>query len=61
MAADHRQSYSITRLYLVGARMLDEYSRNDAVEDYVQMHPDADPAQVRAELDREMARELAEQ
>lgn len=59
MAADHRQDYSILRLYLVGVRMTDDYSRDDAVEDYVQIHPDADAAKVRAELDREMTKELA--
>jgi hypothetical protein len=59
MGTDHRQDYSILRLYLVGARMHDDYSRDDAVEDFVRMHPDADPAEVRAELDREMAKELA--
>ena len=61
MAVDHRQDYSILRLYLVGARMHDDYTRDEAVEDYVQMHPDVDPKTVRAELDREMAKELAEQ
>lgn len=61
MAADHRQSYSILRLYLVGSRMTDDYSRDDAVSDYVELHPGADPVAVRAELDREMAKELAEQ
>lgn len=59
MAADHRQDYSILRLYVVGQRMTDDYSRDDAVEDYIGMHPEADPVKVRAELDREMAKELA--
>jgi len=60
MGTDHRQDYSILRLYLVGVRMHDDYSRDEAVADYLVLHPSAKKVEVRAELDREMAEELAE-
>lgn len=59
MSTDHRQDYSILHLYLVGARMTDDYTRDNAVEDYLRLHPEADGAEVRAELNRELAKELA--
>lgn len=53
--ADHRQNYSPTTLYLAGNRMTDGYSVSDAVEDYLRMHPDADEAEVRAEVEKAAA------
>lgn len=47
---DPRQDYTPTRLLVVGRRMTDDYSVDDAVADYLRMHPAADEAQVRAEL-----------
>jgi hypothetical protein len=38
-------------LYARGGRMFDEYTVMDGVEDYVQLHPGADPAAVRAEIE----------
>jgi hypothetical protein len=38
-------------LYAKGGRMFDEYTVEDGVEDYVQLHPGADPAAVRAEIE----------
>jgi hypothetical protein len=50
--ADHRQSYTPTTLYLAGNRMTDDYSVSDAVEDFLRMHPEANEAEVRAEVEQ---------
>ena len=48
---DHRQAYSPTDLFIVGQRMTDRYTADHAVADYMTMHPDADEAAVRAEIE----------
>ena len=50
MKPDHRQDYSPTTLYVAGLRMTNDYTVAD-VEDYMRMHPDADEAAVRAEVE----------
>jgi ribosomal 50S subunit-associated protein YjgA (DUF615 family) len=50
--ADHRQDYSPATLYATGLRMVGDYTVDDAVEDYLEMHPDADAAKVREEIER---------
>lgn len=50
--ADHRQSYTPTRLYVNGRRMTDDYSVSDAVDDYLRMHPEANEAEVRSEIEQ---------
>lgn len=53
--ADHRQNYTPTKLYVNGQRMLDRYDVDDAVADYMRMHPDANEVAVRAEIERAAA------
>lgn len=53
---DHRQNYSPLKLYVNGQRMTDDYEVDDAVEDYVRLHPEANADQVRAELLAEIER-----
>lgn len=53
---DHRQDYSPLKLYVNGQRMTDDYEVDDAVEDYVRLHPEAKADQVRAELVSELAK-----
>ncbi len=53
--ADHRQDYSPTKLFINGQRMVDGYTVNDAVEDYLRLHPDADEHQVRDEVEKAAA------
>ncbi len=48
---DHRQNYTPADLLTVGSRMTDRYTVDDAVEDYMAMHPEADAAAVRAEVE----------
>ena len=48
---DHRQGYSPTTLYVTGCRMVDDYDIAAAVEDYMALHPDADEAAVRTEVE----------
>ena len=48
---DHRQDYSPSTLYVAGLRMTNDYTVDDAVEDYMRMHPHADEAAVRAEVE----------
>ena len=50
MKQDHRQNYSPTTLYVAGLRMTNDYTV-DGAEDYMAMHPDADEAAVRAEIE----------
>lgn len=52
---DHRRNYTVLELFAAGMRMTDDYSESAAVEDYVKLHPDADPETVRADLQRELA------
>ena len=51
MMPDHRQAYSPTQMYVIGMRMVGDYDREAAVEDYMSLHPDADEAAVRAEVE----------
>lgn len=51
MTKDHRIGYSPTKLYVNGLRMTYDYNVDGAVEDYMGMHPDADEAAVRAEIE----------
>lgn len=53
---DHRFDYSPLKLYVNGSRMMDDYDVDSAVEDYVDMHPEADPIKVKAELAAEIKR-----
>lgn len=56
---DHRQDYTVMKLFVNGQRMVDDYSKDDAVADYVALHPDANPKDVRGELEREIAKAAA--
>jgi len=47
---DHRQDYPVMKLLVNGQRMVDGYNRDDAVRDYLALHPEADEATVREEL-----------
>lgn len=53
---DHRQSYSVLKMLMNGRRMTDVYTEDDAVADFLELHPGADETEVRAELDRELAK-----
>ena len=53
--ADHRQDYSPTKLFVNGQRMVDDYTTEDAVSDYLRLHPDADEASVRREIEAAQA------
>ncbi len=48
------RTYSVHGLLAAGSRFSDDYGPEDAVEHYLELHPDADRAQVQAELDAEM-------
>ena len=51
---DHRKDYSILHLFMVGIRMTDDYDEDKAVKTFLRLHPEADEAEVRAELMREL-------
>ncbi|WP_439640536.1 hypothetical protein [Nevskia sp.] len=52
-----RRSYSIIGLLSAGSRFYnDEYTEDDAVADYLALHPEAVEADVRAELAAELAK-----
>jgi hypothetical protein len=53
--ADHRQDYAPAKLYVNGRRMTDGYTVDDAVADYMRLHPEAKPDEVRREIEREAA------
>ena len=53
--ADHRQDYSPTKLLINGQRMTDDYDVDDAVQDYMAMHPEADLQKVREEVEQAAA------
>lgn len=53
---DHRATYSVLKLLVNGSRMVDDYGSEDAIADYVELHPGADPVKVRAELNAELSR-----
>jgi hypothetical protein len=44
------KSYTVYGLYVAGSRFSDDYDQDDAVEHYLELHPEADAAAVRAEL-----------
>jgi hypothetical protein len=49
-----RHAYSVMELFAAGMRFTDDYTEDDAVEDYLALHPGADEAAVRAELQVEI-------
>ncbi|MGK0556154.1 hypothetical protein [Bordetella bronchiseptica] len=51
-----RRTYSVYGLFVAGQRFTDDFDQDEAVRQYVELHPDADPVSVRAELDAEIAR-----
>jgi len=55
MTADHRQNYTPTRMLLNGRRMVDDYGVDDAVDDYMRLHPEANRDEVRAEVEQAAA------
>ncbi|WP_428384121.1 hypothetical protein [Nevskia ramosa] len=61
MASEHRsrKDYTVGQLLATGSRFyVDEYSEDDAIEDYLSLHPEAVEADVRAELTRELGKLL---
>jgi hypothetical protein len=50
--ADHRQDYSPSKLFVNGQRMTDDYTVEDAVAEYLRLHPEADETEVRAEIEK---------
>lgn len=53
---DHRVNYSVLDLYVVGLRMVDDYDEDAAVAYYMDLHPEANAVEVRAELESELLR-----
>lgn len=49
--------YSVMDLLVVGARMVGGFDEEAAVKMYLRLHPQADEAEVRAELSRELAKD----
>jgi hypothetical protein len=49
-----RSTYSVHELFAAGLRFTDDYTEDDAGEDYLALHPGADEAAVRAELQVEI-------
>lgn len=43
-------TYSVHALYVAGMRFTDDYTEDDAVEQYMELHPGADEAKARVEL-----------
>lgn len=50
------RTYTVYGLLAAGSRFTDDYGEEDAVEQFLQLHPDADEAAVRAELADEIKR-----
>lgn len=50
------RTYSVYGLLAAGSRFTDDYSENDAIEHYLELHPDADRAAVEQELRDEVQR-----
>jgi hypothetical protein len=48
---DHRAAYSPTQMFVIGSRTVDGYSVEDAVRDYVSLHPDDGEGSARAEVE----------
>lgn len=52
-----RESYSVHGLWAAGSRFyLDEYTKEEAIQDYLELHPEANEIEVRAELEAEIKR-----
>lgn len=51
-----RRTYSVYGLYVAGSRFVGDYGTDDAISDYLDLHPDADRDAVSAELRAEMAK-----
>jgi len=49
---DDRSDHTPATLYLSGRRLVSDYTKADAVRDYMYMHPDADLEDVKAEVER---------
>jgi hypothetical protein len=49
-----RRTYSVYGLLAAGRRFVCDYDEQDAIEDYLDLHPGADEAAVRAELQAEI-------
>lgn len=49
-----RKTYSVYGLLAAGSRFTDDYDAEDAVRQYMELHPQSDEAQVRAELQAEI-------
>jgi hypothetical protein len=52
-----RSQYSVYDLYATGLRMVDDFEPDDAVSKYMKLHPDADEAAVRKELQDAISRQ----
>lgn len=51
-----RRTYSVYGLYAAGQRFTEDFDQDEAVRQYVELHPGADAGAVRAELDAEIAK-----
>jgi hypothetical protein len=51
---ERRRQYTVYSLLAAGQRFTDDYSEEDAIEDYLELHPDADEKAVRAELQMQL-------
>jgi hypothetical protein len=51
-----RRTYSVYGLYVAGSRFVGDFGTDDAVSDYLELHPDADREAVAAELRAEIAK-----
>lgn len=56
LKAKDARSYSVYGLLAAGSRFTDDYDEDDAVRHYLELHPEANEAAVRAELQAEIAR-----
>lgn len=54
-----RRTYTVFGLLAAGSRFTDDYGADDAVRQYLELHPDADEKAVRDELDAELAKHAA--
>lgn len=50
------KTYTVHGLLCAGSRFSDDYDADDAVKNYLRLHPDADEAAVRAELQAWLSR-----
>ena len=56
MQGKDRSTYSVYGLLAAGSRFTDDYSEEDAIRDYLELHPEAVESEVTAELKREIAK-----